>query len=153
MTSERVKGRSFKGARALIAALALPALGTGACNGGSSSSARSDSAAGTAPARCKVRTDCPTYGADASTNVCFLGYCRPDGPGCTTPCSGALRGLTCVHSGVQAHCDGCTHDSACLFGKECEEVTGHVCTPDLDGGRFGFVVDAGPCPDASCRSL
>jgi hypothetical protein len=123
----------------------LPFFGSGACNG-SASTTPSSMSSGTAPAPCNVRADCPTYGVDAQTWVCFFGRCTVEGSGCTTPCSGVHRGLTCVHSGVKAHCDGCVYDSACLWGEECEMVTGHPCTPDLDAGPRPPVVEAPPCP-------
>jgi len=94
--------------------LALPLFGGGACNS-SANTTPNTIGSGTAPARCNVRADCPTYGVDAQTTVCFFGRCAVEGTGCTTPCSGAQRGLTCVHSGVKAHCDGCVYESACLF--------------------------------------
>ena len=152
MTLRRLKEKGLFWASAPMAVLVLMSASNVACDGGASSMTPNASGGSTsAPQPCKVRTDCNAYGGDAAAFVCFFGYCGADPPPCTTPCSGDQRGLTCVHSGVQAHCDGCKHDSACLFGKQCETVTGRACTPDLDGGRFGYVVDGGPCPDATCR--
>src|ERR1041385_7078578 len=95
-------------------------------------------------ATCLVRTDCARWSGIPSTDVCFLGVCGPDPPACTTPCSGDLRGLTCVHSGIQAHCDGCTHDSACLSKVDCKTITGKPCAPDLDAGPWSWPRDAAP---------
>ena len=144
MTRKRRIGiAGFLARAALAAAPAL--LCAAACNG--EAPAASVQAGGITSAVCKVRTDCGyRAGVDAGPPgpiVCLLGYCGRDPPPCTTPCTGAWLGYTCVHSGVQAHCDGCSHDSACLPPPDCQTVTGHPCNSDLDGGWQWHM----SCPD------
>jgi hypothetical protein len=120
-----------------FALLAPALLSASACDGDAPGGAPEGSSQLVAP--CKVRTDCPGPGS-----VCLFGGCTSDPPPCTTPCSGALRGSTCVHSGVQAHCDGCTSDSACLSPELCRTLMGARCKPDLDAGP---PMEATVCPD------
>jgi hypothetical protein len=123
-----------------FALLAPALLSAAACNGDAPGAAPAGSSQ--LPPSCKARADC----ADAGWPewVCLFGYCGPEPPPCTTPCSGALRGFTCVHSGVQAYCDGCTSDSACLSPGDCRTLMGAPCKPDLDAGP---PVEAASCPD------
>jgi hypothetical protein len=80
---------------------------------------------------CETREDCRLRVGDASpTDICFLGHCTD--PVAAAPCNGDCGlGATCVRSGILAHCDGCTSDSACVSpGPMCELITGHPCVPD-----------------------
>jgi hypothetical protein len=126
-------------ARALLLVFGPAVLSAAACN--SDVPTASSNSAGVEPKLCKVSADCSTGGSGGP--VCLLGYCENDPSPCTTPCTGRWLGYTCVHSGVQAHCDGCKYDSACLPPLACQTVTGHPCSSDLDGGwAWGTCADA-----------
>jgi hypothetical protein len=132
-------------------AAALTLVASGAC---SEETNATSSVGTTSRLPCKTKADCSTYSSiDSQAQVCLLGQCTLESAGCTTPCSGARRGMTCVHSGILAHCDGCTNDSACLSPEDCETVTGHPCVPDLDAGPRPPVVEASPCPPGSCKAI
>lgn len=137
--------------RASLAVLAPAVLSGAACNG--EAPAASPEVGGVTLPTCKVRTDCPGYRPEDAgyrpgdlAVVCLFGYCDADPRPCPPLCKDH-PGLTCVQSGIQAHCDGCTHDSACVSPADCETVTGHPCSPDFDGGQPPLC----PGPEASCK--